>query len=421
MIAASLPVPLDRAGNRRSWPTPSLSAVLFGSRTLIDRVGGHFGGAARALSPGARELVARAFEGVDPARLTDFHVHLFGHGPEADGPFVTQTARSWLHPFRMLQYRVYLSAAGITDEDLVTAQYVERLARLAGEIGHGRFFVYAMDRHYRQDGTPDPEATPFYVPNDHVRAVADRHPGLFVPVASVHPYRADALEELEKWARTGCRYVKWLTTAQGIDPSNPRTSPFYRKMREYGMVLLSHTGEELAVFSGGHQNLGNPLLLRTPLENGVTVVALHCASYGKHPDLESPGKKPVPGFDLFLRLMDDPGYRGLLFGEIAGVTFFNHSAKALKTLLRSEELHPRLVNGSDYPLPAINFLIMTGRLARHGFITVQERTVLNEIYCHNPLLFDFVLKRTLRHPESGHRFPASLFMHPPGLPARSSG
>jgi len=150
----------------------------------------------------------------------------------------------------------------------------------------------------------------------------------------------------------------------------------------------------------------------------VTVVALHSASYGKHPDLESPGKKTVPSFDLFLRLMDDPGYRGHLFGEIAGVTFFNHSAEALKTLLRNEELHPRLVNGSDYPLPAINFLVMTGRLARHGFLTTQERSLVNEIYRHNPLLFDFVLKRTLRHPESGQRFPASLFMRPPALPAQ---
>ena len=46
-------------------------------------------------------------------------------------------------------------------------------------------------------------------------------------------------------------------------------------------------------------------------------------------------------------------------------------------------------------------------------ITMEERGRLNEIYHYNPLLFDFVLKRTLRHPDTGARFPASVFeLHP---------
>lgn len=399
-----------------------LTGLLSGCTPLVDRVGGNFAGKPAemdgALSHTARELIASAREGIDSDRLTDFHVHVFGEGSDPDGPHVTPTANSWLHPFRMLQYRVYLSASGITDRQRVSEQYVERLVDLIRNIkGHGRYCIYAMDRHYRPDGTFDPAATPFYVPNAYVYALAERYPDLFVPVISVHPYRRDALQELEKWARKGCRYVKWLTTAQGIDPSSPQTEPFYRKMREYGMVLLVHTGEELAVFSAEHQHLGNPLLLRRPLDLGVTVVALHSASYGKHVDLESAGQEEVPSFDLFLRLMDDPRYQRLLYGEIAGVTFFNHSTAALETLLRRDDLHPRLVNGSDYPLPAINFLVMTGRLARHGFITEKERRALNEIYRYNPLLFDFVLKRTVRHPENGRRFPPSAFMSPASFPA----
>jgi mannonate dehydratase len=149
---------------------------------------------------------------------------------------------------------------------------------------------------------------------------------------------------------------------------------------------------------------------------GVQVVALHSATFGKSIDLDDPGRKKVPSFDLFLRLMDDPRYKELLYGDIAGVIFFNHSIEALQTLLAREELHPRLINGSDYPLPAINFLVMTGRLANHGFITEEERELLNEIYRYNPLLFDFVVKRTLRHPESGRGFAPSLFMLPQALP-----
>jgi hypothetical protein len=47
-----------------------------------------------------------------------------------------------------------------------------------------------------------------------------------------------------------------------------------------------------------------------------------------------------------------------------------------------------------------------------GFITAQERTYLNEIYHINPLLFEVVLKRTLKGP-NGEMFPKELFlMHP---------
>ena len=72
------------------------------------------------------------------------------------------------------------------------------------------------------------------------------------------------------------------------------------------------------------------------------------------------------------------------------------------------DLHPRLLNGSDYPLPAINVIIRTGELLELGYITEEERGYLNEIYDFNPLLFDFVVKRTVRGP-NGERFAPEVF------------
>ena len=43
-------------------------------------------------------------------------------------------------------------------------------------------------------------------------------------------------------------------------------------------------------------------------------------------------------------------------------------------------------------------------------ITADERGYLNEIYRYNPLLFDFVLKRTIRHPDTGRRLPGNIFV-----------
>lgn len=52
-------------------------------------------------------------------------------------------------------------------------------------------------------------------------------------------------------------------------------------MRSLGMVLLTHTGVEHSVdFAYHNDELGNPLLLRAPLDAGVKVIAAHCASEG---------------------------------------------------------------------------------------------------------------------------------------------
>jgi hypothetical protein len=186
-------------------------------------------------------------------------------------------------------------------------------------------------------------------------------------------------------------------------------------MKEHKMILLTHAGEEQAVEAAEDQRLGNPLLLRKPLDMGVRVVVAHAASLGSCNDLDKGQGETAECFDLFLRLMNEPKYVGLLFGEISAMLQFNRMPRPFTTILKRQDLHPRLVNGSDYPLPAINALIWTRSFVRHGFITAEERQALNEIYDYNPLLFDFVLKRTMRHPETKQKLAPSVFMANPGL------
>jgi hypothetical protein len=97
------------------------------------------------------------------------------------------------------------------------------------------------------------------------------------------------------------------------------------------------------------------------------------------------------------------------------MTQFNRIGEPLSTVIEREELHGRLVNGSDYPLPAINLLIRTKPLVRAGYLKEEEGTALREIYGFNPLLFDFVLKRCLKLPGTQRRLPASIFESNPAL------
>jgi predicted TIM-barrel fold metal-dependent hydrolase len=368
------------------------------------------------LSQKASDLVRSAFADVDPARLVDYHTHVAGVGTGGTGNLVNPKMRTWRHPFHRAKFAVYLSAAGVREVNRADEEFAERLVRLVGHIErHGKYRLLAFDKHYRRDGTVNSEKTEFYVPNEYVFGLAARHPELFEPVISVHPYRADAVEELEKWARRGGRMVKWLPNAMGIDPSDAACDSFYTKMKELRLVLLSHGGEEKAVQAKEDQRLGNPLLLRRALDHGVRTIVAHCASLGENEDLDDPGRRLVHNFRLFMRLMEDRRYDGLVFGDISAMTQFNRIGHPLSTVIEREELHGRLVNGSDYPLPAVNLLIRTRPLVRAGYIDAEEGASLREIYGFNPLLFDYVLKRRLKLPGTKRRLPPSLFESNPGL------
>jgi predicted TIM-barrel fold metal-dependent hydrolase len=396
-----------------------LALMLSLPACFIDRVGGAFSKNPEELDQSAddetKKLIEQAFDGTDPARLVDYHTHIFAVGTGERDAFVNPKMRSGFNLER-LKFQIYVSASGIKNIDRVDQEYVERLIRLArGNERHGKYRILAFDKHYNADGTVNLHKTNMYLPNRYVIELARTYPDIFLPVISVHPYRPDAIKELDRWGKEGVKYVKWLPNAMGIDPANPAIEPFYKKMAEYKMILLTHGGEEQAVEADEDQRLGNPLLLRKPLEFGLRVIIAHAASLGRCDDLDSRDAKKVDCFELFLRLMDEPKYVGLLFGEISAMLQFNRMPFPFTTILKRQDLHPRLVNGSDYPLPAVNSLIWTRSLARNGFITADERRSLNEIYDYNPLLFDFVLKRTMRHPETKQKLAASVFMANPGL------
>ena len=366
-----------------------------------------------ALSPAAEALIENSFADVDPARLRDYHVHVVGVDSGSSGTWINPKLMSWRDPFHKVKGDIYFSSCGILDRARADTEYIKRFQRLSQGLP-GRFHLLAFDYHYNNAGQRDPDHSEFFTPNKYVVMLSQETPQRFVPVISIHPYRADAVERLKYWANKGIRYVKWLPNAQGMNATDVRAVSFFNAMREHNMVLLTHVGEEQAVEAKEAQALGDPLLFKAALDAGVKVIMAHSASLGDDDDLEHGGRKS--SFDLFLSLMERPQYRGLLFGELSAMTQFNRLPRPLLTLLRRADLHGRLVNGSDYPLPAVNMLIQTRALARHKMINEQQRVLLNEIYRYNPLLFDYVVKRTLISPESRKGFPPQVFMTHPGLP-----
>jgi predicted TIM-barrel fold metal-dependent hydrolase len=393
----------------------AVAAIVFLlSASACASFGGAFNGQPEdfdQISPEAQALTKKAYGDINDDQTMDYHVHIVGLGKGGTGAYVNPTMQSLLYPVKYIQFNVYKNSSGITDIDNADAQYLNRLVRLIREIpNHGKFRILAFDKSYDKKGNPIEEKTEFYTPNRYVMDLATRYPDFFVPTISVHPYRKDAVERLDYWAKRGAKLIKWLPNSMVIDASSPALDSYYDAVKRNNMIIHTHVGEEKAVEAEADQKYGNPLRFRRALDRGVKVIMAHVASLGTSIDLDDGEKREVSNFDLFLRLMDEKKYEGLLFGEISGITQANRLPVPLTTMIERQDLHSRLVNGSDYPLPAVNVIIRTSDLVSEGFITAEERLLLNEIYDINPLLFDFVLKRTLRHPETGNQFSTGVFL-----------
>ena len=396
------------------------------------------------VSDGAKTLLAAAFAFDDADTgglvLADHHLHAAARGTYAAsrGAYLHPDMDSLLSPTSWLKTRVFMSASGVDDFERLDQQYEDRLLRLllhfqdvqrkyfAGAVEH-RFYLYALDYFHDDEGRAVPEDTDMHVPDDYVIGLAARMNRALgqvgardarnrvrvVPVASVHPYRGDFRQQIERLAALGVRYLKWLPPSMGIDLGKV-TARNYRALADNAVALLVHTGHEyvLRTPDGSYQRLGDPRSLRKALDCGVTVVALHGARRGKNPDTGE------PYFNDFIELMEAPEYEGSLFGEISVMVmggFLSGDSRDLMVRViegarPSGALHRRMLNGSDYPVPAIAFFNPTKGLVAHDMITADEKKWLDEIYGYNPLLFDFVVKRTLRHPQTGEKLPEDLFV-----------
>lgn len=369
--------------------------------------------AVRPLPPDLDAFVRARLGGIDPALAWDCHVHAVGGPSGGHGCWVNPDLRSHLHPILRTQYDSYLAVSGIVDEHDPDGQYLERLLALHQEANPaGRMVLLAFDWVVEPDGTENPERSTFRVPDRYVLDLARRYPEIEACI-SVHPYRADAGDRVRAGAAEGAVAVKWLPNAMGIDPASALCDRFYEALAETGLPLITHGGAELAVRSGDHE-VGNPLRLRRALEHGARVVIAHAASWGSNTDLDAGGEDgpQVPSFDLAVRMLREPRWRGRLFADVSAIASLNRCGAPLHALLLADDLHDRLLYGSDYPICAIGPLYSTWLLRRRGYLTADEADAVDAVRETNVLLGDRLLQRCLAARDDDgvtHRWPPGVF------------
>lgn len=312
--------------------------------------------------------------------ILDLHCHTAGLGAGGSGCFVSEKLR------HSLKLHFYLKSFGVTEDEVLRegdAIVLTRLSeRLASSSHVNRAVILALDGVVDSTGQLDRGQTEIYVPNEFLAAEIPKHSNLLWG-CSVNPYRPDALARLD-WAKAhGAVLVKWLPSVQHIDPADDRLIPFYRKMVELGLPLLSHTGNERS-FTQARDEFCDPDRLRLPLEQGVTVIAAHAATTGRFDGERS--------FDRLAKMM--PQYPNL-YADVSSLTQLNKHGY-LEEILHKPEFDHRLLYGTDYPLIEIHALVSPWYFPRQ--LSLRQMMTLSKI--NNAWDKDVALKQALGMPVS---------------------
>jgi predicted TIM-barrel fold metal-dependent hydrolase len=317
----------------------------------------------------------------DKSQVLDMHCHVAGIGAGNSGAFLSEKMRnSW-------KYKIYLKAFGVNEKEILEhgdQLVVRRISeRLSESEQVGGAILLALDGVIDENGQLDRQLTESYIPNDFLATEVAKYENLYFG-ASVNPHRHDALQRLEQAKTDGALLIKWLPAIQRIDPADKQLIPFYQKLVELDLPLLTHAGDEHA-FTYADNRLGDPQKLQLPLKLGVKVIVAHAATSGKSAG-EDNMQRLLPMFDQYPNLYTD----------ISALTMIN-KLRFVPKLLKAGIDPQRMLYGTDFPL------ITTG-LAAPIFSSLQlsaEKSIqLTRI--NNPWDQDIQLKLA-------HGFPRETF------------
>ena len=321
--------------------------------------------------------------------VVDCHVHLSATQP-GRGHMSAKLLRSV--PFKYLRWKFGLDPNGDGFDDSFQTVLIKQLAE-APSIDAA--VVLAFDSVYDLDGARLDAHTHLMTCNDTVADLAKRDPKVLFG-CSIHPYRKDAIAELERCVAAGAVLIKWLPVTQGIDPSHPKCYGFYDALAHFKLPLLSHTGGETML-----PNLNrctDPMLLMPALRRGVTVLAAHC------------GTRSFVGKDDYLKQFCRMALENENFyGDTAALNWPLRSY-AYHTVLKDERLRAKLVHGSDWPVQPVPPMTLLGAHASLQLLEIR-----------NWLERDVAIKRRLGLDDAFFRRAATLLKFPPGKCKTANG
>lgn len=269
----------------------------------------------------------------------DIHMHLAGVGCNCSG---CQIFPSFAHRYT---YHLLRFVQGITKEQMensIDSDWSKKISNLISDSELDYGVVLGFDAAFHKNGKIDEKHSQMSIPLNWVFDVCHKYDNL-LPGPSIHPYAADALDRLGESIERGAVLIKWLPSAQLINPSEKSLVLFYQKLADAKLPLLVHCSGE-RTFNSWNEDYNHVSHLVAPLEQGVKVICAHSAAR-------------VLGFnqeDMFTDLKKLLKHYSNLWVDNSGMcnpSRFHH----LPGLAEDKEIADRTLYGSDWPVPSNAF------------------------------------------------------------------
>ena len=291
----------------------------------------------------------------DERKIIDMHVHIAGRGDLwPDDLWWSKRFEDGL-AFKSLTILKGWGCQKVGDELMIKTltEQAARAKRIDFAVVLAFDSVYDPDGAYRGPKQANPEdiLSTLYVSNRFVVDLCRSNPRL-LPGISVHPFRPDALEELDKY-KDRAVLCKWMPSAQLINFEDPRVQgkreQFYTKLAEIKMPLLLHTGIETSIptVNRNYEKFNSAKYMEQALDKGATVILAHCGC--SYFDLLQDNM--VDDTIRLFKKMRDEGKDWGLYADVSAL-FSPFRKRKILDMIFAEIPADRLIYGSDFPNPA---------------------------------------------------------------------
>jgi predicted TIM-barrel fold metal-dependent hydrolase len=269
-------------------------------------------------------------------KTIDVHIHLAGTGCNCSGCWISPKFRR-RYTIKILQilHKISTRQMNLTiDQDW--GEMVSELLR-SSAVDYGVVLGF--------DGTVDPKSgtvnrltSQMIIPPSWVFSLCRKHKNL-LPGPSINPHASNALDILEECIENKAVLIKWLPSAQLINPSDLSLRSFYQRIADAEIPLLIHCGGE-RTFQSLDPSLNDVERLEMPLSFGVKVICAHSATRV----LGSRERDQIPELKALLKKYPN------LWVDNSGLCNPSRFAH-LPKLAADSELESRTLYGSDWPVP----------------------------------------------------------------------
>lgn len=300
----------------------------------------------------------------------DTHIHLTGTGCCNSGCWVSEDFKK-RYTFQAIKWLQNITQQQM--ETTIDSDWGQKISSYISDSELDYGVVLGFDGVYHQEtGKIDSQRSQMIIPPEWVFKLCHKHKNL-LPGPSLNPFKIDSLKELEYCIANKAVLIKWIPTAQDIDPSSLEIKNFYQMMVKNNIPLLVHTGGE-KTFKEVSPELNDLTLLEMPIEMGVKVIFAHCATHTISFSEPNHQEKQKELLELNKNLFVDNS------GLCNPSRFFH-----LPKLFSDPLLVSRMIYGSDWPVPSNSFYYPALGLSK-----IMELEKIK-----NPIQRDIEIKRSL--------------------------